>query len=234
MPGDVAVEERDHRALAVVVERFVGDAVLVDAVPRLPHGAGAAVDHRQPRRLGVLQEQFVRDVEMPVIGEDGEQHAASRGSRCPRWVPASRMSSHEPCGAGLPAARRAPARRRGRGRGWPGCRGSASRRRRGTRARQASSARAASSSKRSGVVVVSQQPADLGGDRRRVVQVRRGDVALVGDVPGLAASAPARTTHPSATRRPRGTPRGGRRRSGSGAASGGAWSAPTWRRSRAT
>ena len=52
--GGVAVQEGDDRALGVVVERLVRHAVGVDAVPALPHGRGAAVDHRQPGRLAVL------------------------------------------------------------------------------------------------------------------------------------------------------------------------------------
>ena len=79
--GDVLVEERDDRALAVVVQRCVGVAVGVDAAPLLPHRGGATVDHDEPRGLGVLEQQVVGDVEVAAVGEDREEE---RGGEKPR------------------------------------------------------------------------------------------------------------------------------------------------------
>ena len=42
-------------------------------VPVLPHRGGAAHHHRQPRRGRVLEEQLVRDVEVPGVGEHRQQ-----------------------------------------------------------------------------------------------------------------------------------------------------------------
>ena len=83
-PRDVPVQERDHRALGVVVERLVRDTVGVDAVPALPHRRRAAVDHGQPRGLGVLEQQPVRRVEMAVVGQHRQQ--VGRGQEAGRQV----------------------------------------------------------------------------------------------------------------------------------------------------
>lgn len=70
---DVGVQESDDGALAVVVERRVRHAVLVDAFPTLPHRGRATVEHHQPPRCGALQEQVVCRVEVPAVGESGQQ-----------------------------------------------------------------------------------------------------------------------------------------------------------------
>ena len=92
-PEGVGVQEADHRALAVVVERLVRDAVLVDAVPVLPDRGRAAVDHVQPRRCRALEEQLVRDVGVAGVGEHRQQVGRWRGTRCPGACRRQRMSS---------------------------------------------------------------------------------------------------------------------------------------------
>ena len=130
--GDVLVQERDDRALAVVVERGVRDAVGVDAAPLLPHGGGAAVDHDEPRRLGVLEEQVVGDVEVAGVGEHRQQER--RGEEAGAEVGAGGADElDEPVGRRGAQVVGDRGRRRGRGRRWPGCRAWWCRRRRGTR-----------------------------------------------------------------------------------------------------
>src|SRR5262245_10761815 len=46
--GDIPVEKTDYSTFAVVVERLVRSAVLVDTVPVLPDCCRTSVDHRQP------------------------------------------------------------------------------------------------------------------------------------------------------------------------------------------
>ena len=96
-PATYRCRNEIDRALGVVVERLVRHAVVVDAVPALPHRGRAAVDHRQPRRLGVLEQQLVGEVEVAVVGQHRAAGPASPGSRCrgasrPR-APASARSS---------------------------------------------------------------------------------------------------------------------------------------------
>ena len=59
-------------------------AVGVDAAPLLPDGGRATVDHDEPRRFGVLEQQVVGDVEVAGVGEDrqqerGGEEAGARG-----------------------------------------------------------------------------------------------------------------------------------------------------------
>src|SRR4051812_39665675 len=58
-PQRVGVQETDHGALAVVVERVVGGAGVVDALPVLPDGGRATVEHVQPGGRCALEEQLV-------------------------------------------------------------------------------------------------------------------------------------------------------------------------------
>ena len=92
-PGDVAVQERDDRSLGVVVERLERRSVRSDPVPPLPHRRRAAVDHVQPGRHRVGEQQLVGDVER---GRCRRAPAAGTGvARKPvaRCVPAARISS---------------------------------------------------------------------------------------------------------------------------------------------
>ena len=70
---DVAVQERGHRALAVVVERPVRDTVLADALPLLPRGRRAPVHHRDPGGRGVWRSRSYAVRRCPL--------SASAGSR---------------------------------------------------------------------------------------------------------------------------------------------------------
>lgn len=70
--GHVAVQEGNDGALGVVVKGRSGLAVGGDSAPLLPHDGRTAVDHDQPWRLGVRQEEFVGEVEVAGVGEHGQ------------------------------------------------------------------------------------------------------------------------------------------------------------------
>lgn len=53
--------------------RLVRCAVLVDAVPVLPDGRGAPVEHGEPGRRGALRQHLVGDIGVPGVGEDRQQ-----------------------------------------------------------------------------------------------------------------------------------------------------------------
>ena len=197
-----AVQERDDRALAVVVQRGLGAAVVGDPFPVLPHRVVARVDHRQPRRRRVLLQRA---------------RTRRRGDRCRRGPAAGTAwrGSQSEVGAGRGSARRAAppspsGARRTSSNASAHVVGLCVRRDLPSpsmySARHASSALTASPSKRR-LVVVPEQAADAREQRRAVVQERGGDVAL-----GRSPRTPhrrrrARATRPSGSRCPRGTPR---------------------------
>src|SRR5699024_2073575 len=72
-PEGVRVQEADHTAFAVVVERLVCLSLLVNPFPVLPDGGRALVQHVQPGRRRALEQQRVCDVGAPVVGKYWQQ-----------------------------------------------------------------------------------------------------------------------------------------------------------------
>ena len=94
------------------------DAVGIDTLPVLPDRRRAAVDHRQPRRRGVLEQQLVGEVEVAGVGEHRQQ--VRRGEEAGIEVGARGADElDEPVGSVVAQVRRGSDRTRVRARSRP-------------------------------------------------------------------------------------------------------------------
>src|ERR1700733_9920889 len=77
--SNVLVQERNHCSLAVVIERSV--TLYLRSFPILPNGGGSCLDHVNPRRGPVLQEEFEGNVGMSVVRQDRQKEGCGKKSR---------------------------------------------------------------------------------------------------------------------------------------------------------